>query len=176
MNKLISLTLLAVMGVAGCASGLEGDDQSIDDGEIATEATDKSKSPETDLKNFPKLPAPQSQGLGLTADTASSSDLSPPTEAASAGSEDVYTVQMDGEGGGTITIYDPPVGMSAKELPGALEQQGVTGLQELGGTRPLGGGALAASSTCCRYCASPLFECSVDRNWSHPIHWANAGF
>jgi hypothetical protein len=84
---------------------------------------------------------------------------------------------MDGDGGGTITIYTPPAGLTAKQLHGALEQQGVTGLHELGGTSPLGVGALAASTPSCRYGTASLYRCNYDDStWSHQIHWANAGF
>jgi hypothetical protein len=160
MNKThwTSATMFVAIAAAGCADADLGEDTESGEEAAVVAARDKRASPATDLARFPKL--------SLAAPVASDLAAAARTVVPAAGAEDVYAVQINDDGSGSMTIYTPPPGLSSGELHTALREQGVAGLQVPQVLEPPGG-------TSCTYRTANLFRCAVDKLWSHQVHWAN---
>jgi hypothetical protein len=122
--------------------------------------TTKALDPPTDLKDYPKLPAPS---------------VDPAQWGTPSRGNEVIATTTAPDGSGHATIYTPVPGESAEVLYSLLKAQGVSGLQNPADP-PAPRDVIpytANSLKSCVYGSAYTFRCGTDSTLSHQIRWAD---
>jgi hypothetical protein len=157
-NRYVKFVLL-IIGVMAVAVSLAGP-ASAGSAASPKPPPGKASAPPTDLKHYPKLPAPHvnpSKWGGPTRQT------------------EVIATTVARDGSGHATIYTPVAGESAAVLYRVLKAQGIRGLENPAAHATARKAPVYTKNalTSCRYGTAQTFRCASDTNTTHQIRWAD---